>query len=72
MGWVNNATPGSFTAGKETRYPFYRKLGGPQGRSRQVRKVSPPPGFNPRTVQPIRSRNPMYNVYDIQEQQQSR
>ena len=24
-------------------YPFYRRLGGPQGRSGQVRKISPPP-----------------------------
>jgi hypothetical protein len=31
-----------------TRYPFYMKLGGPQGR---VRKILPPPGFDPRTVQ---------------------
>ena len=29
-----------FTPGK-TRYPLYRRLGGPQGRSRQVRKISP-------------------------------
>ena len=31
-----------------TRYPLYRSLGGPQGRSGQVRKISPPPGFDPR------------------------
>jgi len=29
---------------------------GPQGRSEQVRKISPPPGFDPRTVQPVASR----------------
>jgi len=28
----------------KTRYPLYRKLGGPQGRSGQVRKISPPTG----------------------------
>ena len=40
-----------------TRYLLYRRLGGPQGRSGQVRKISPPPpGFNPRTVQPVASR----------------
>jgi hypothetical protein len=38
-----------------TRYPLYRRLGGPQGRSEQVRKISPPPGFDPRTVQPVTS-----------------
>ena len=40
----------------ETLYPLYRRLGGPQGRSGQVRKISPPPGFDPRTVQPVGSR----------------
>jgi hypothetical protein len=40
----------------KTRYPLYRRLGGPQGRSGQVRKISPPPGFDPRTVQPVVSR----------------
>ena len=29
---------------------------GPQGRSGRVRKISPPPGFDPRTVQPVASR----------------
>jgi hypothetical protein len=37
----------------KTRYPMYRKLEGPQRRSGLVRKISPPPGFNPRTVQPV-------------------
>jgi hypothetical protein len=31
----------------KTRYQFYRRLVGPQGRSGQVRKISPPPGFDP-------------------------
>jgi len=30
-----------FTPGKETRYPLCRRLGGPQGRSGRVRKISP-------------------------------
>jgi len=34
---------------------LYRRLGGPQGRSGQVRKISPPPGFDRRTVQPVGS-----------------
>jgi hypothetical protein len=45
--------PGRFTPGKEIRYPFYRRLGGPQGRSGRLLKISLPPGFDPRTVQPI-------------------
>jgi len=32
------------------RYPLYRRLGEPQGRSGHVLKISPPPGFVPRTV----------------------
>jgi len=36
----------------ETRYLLYRRLGGLQGRSGRVRKISPPPGFDPWTVQP--------------------
>ena len=39
-----------------TRYPLYRRLGGPQGRSGRVRKISPPSGFDLRTVQPVASR----------------
>ena len=47
--------PAALLPGK-TRYPLRRRLGGPQGRSARVRKISPPPGFNPRTVQPVASR----------------
>jgi hypothetical protein len=47
--------PAALPPGK-TRYPWYRRLGGPQSRSGQVRKISPLPGFDPRTVQPIASR----------------
>jgi hypothetical protein len=39
-----------------TRYPLYRRLGGPQGRSGRMQKISPPPGFDPRTVQLVASR----------------
>ena len=35
------------------RYPLYRGLGGSQGRSGRVQKISPPPGFDPQTVQPV-------------------
>jgi hypothetical protein len=34
-----------------TRYPLYRRLGRPQARSGRMLKISPPPGFDPRTVQ---------------------
>jgi hypothetical protein len=39
-----------------TRYPLYRRLDRPQGRSGRVRKISPPPGFDPQTVQLVASR----------------
>jgi hypothetical protein len=42
--------------GKETQYPLYKRLCGAQGRSGRVRKISPPPGFDPRTVQSVASR----------------
>jgi len=54
-GW---STPrrGRFTPWKEIRYPSYKRLGGPQARSGRVRKISPTPEFDPRTVQPVASR----------------
>ena len=47
--------PAALPPGK-TRYPLYRRLAGPQGRSGRLRKISPAPGFDPRTVQPVASR----------------
>jgi hypothetical protein len=40
----------------KTLYPLYRRLGGPQGRCGRLRKILSPPGFDPRTVQPVASR----------------
>jgi len=48
--------PGRILPPGKTRYPLYRRLGGPRCWSGQVRKISPPPGFNTRTVQPVVSR----------------
>jgi hypothetical protein len=45
----------ALTPGK-TRYPLYRRLGEPQGRSGRVRKISPPSGFDLGTVHPVASR----------------
>jgi len=39
----------------KTRYPFYRRLGGPQGRSGRAENIVPT-GIKSRTVQPIVSR----------------
>ena len=49
--------PGRSLPPGKTRYPLYRSLGGPQSGSGQVRKISPPPGFVSRTVQPVGSRS---------------
>jgi hypothetical protein len=38
-----------------TQYPLYRRLVRPQGWSGWVLKVSPPPGFDPWTVQLVSS-----------------
>ena len=54
MGGQHHA-PAALPPGK-TRYPLYRRLGGPKGRSGRVRKISPPLWFDPRTVQPVASR----------------
>ena len=40
----------------KTQYPLYGRLGRHQDRCERVRKISPPPGFHPRTVQPVVSR----------------
>jgi len=37
--------PAALPPGK-TRYPLYRRLGGPQARSGRLRKISVPPGFD--------------------------
>jgi hypothetical protein len=45
--------PGHTLHPGKTRYLLYRRLGGPQGRFGQVRKISYPTGFDPRTVRPV-------------------
>jgi hypothetical protein len=54
-GWSTSVS-GRFTPRQETRYPLFRRLGWTQGRSGRVRKISAPPGFDRRTVQPVESR----------------
>jgi hypothetical protein len=54
--------PGRSLLPGKTRYPLYRRLGGPQGPSGQVLKISPTPGFDPRTVQPVASRYTDYAI----------
>jgi hypothetical protein len=47
---------------EKTRCPLCRRLGGPHSLSGQVRKISPPPGFVPRTVQSVASRYTYYTI----------
>jgi hypothetical protein len=62
MGWWSTPRPGRLTPGKETRYPLHRRLGGSQGRSGRVRKITPPPGIDAQTVQPVASRYTGYAI----------
>jgi hypothetical protein len=54
------ARPGRNLPPGKNRYPFYRRLGGPQGRSGQVWKISAPPVFVPRTLQSVAQ--PLYRL----------
>jgi hypothetical protein len=51
-GWPT-PRPYRFTPRKD---PVPRRLSRPAGRSGRVRKISPPPDFDSRTVQPVASR----------------
>jgi len=46
-----------FSAKIKFQYPLYRTLGGLQGQSGRVRKISPSPRFDARTVQPVLNRS---------------
>jgi len=56
-GWVVSSTPRPHCTPGKTRYPFYRRLGGPQGRSGWAENLVPT-GIWPRTVQAVVSRYP--------------
>ena len=48
--------PGAVPPRKETQYPCYRSLGGPQGWFGRAQKISPSQGFAPQRVRIIASR----------------
>jgi hypothetical protein len=52
----------NFTPEKETRCPLHSKFGEPQGPSGRVRKISPKPGLDLRTVQAAASRYTDYAI----------
>ena len=57
------ARPGRTLHPGETRYPLYRKLGGPQGRSGRAENLVPT-GIRSRTVQPVVSKESL-NIYEF-------
>jgi hypothetical protein len=62
MGGWSAPSSGHFTPGKDTRYPLYRRLGGPQGRFGRVPKISSQQGFDPRTIQSVAGRYTDYTI----------
>jgi len=46
-GWWSASRPGRTLPPGKTRYPLHRRLGGPQGPSGRVRKISPPTRIRP-------------------------
>jgi len=56
MVWLVNATLRPLYPPVKSRYPLRSWLRGQQGLSGRVRKISPPPGFDSWTVQPVASR----------------
>jgi hypothetical protein len=51
MGGLRHASA-ALSPGK-TRYPMYRRMGGPHGGPGWVQKISPSPGFDLRTIQAV-------------------
>jgi len=62
MGLVINATTRPLYPRKDTGYQLCRKLGGLQSWVGRMQKISLPPGFDPRTVQPVASRYTDYSI----------
>ena len=56
MGWMVKVTPWPLYPRERPGTTLYRRLGGLQDWSGRLWKISPPPGFDPRTVQPVASR----------------
>ena len=69
-GQCSEARPSRTLPPGKTRYPFYRRLGGPQGRSGRAENLVPT-GIRSRTVQPVVSRytdwatGPTFNTVEL-------
>ena len=55
VGEASASRPAALYPPGKTRYPLYSRLGGPQGRSGQVREISSPLEFDPQTIHPVAS-----------------
>ena len=65
-GWGGqDHAPAALPPGK-TRNLLYKRLGGPQGRSGQVQKISPPPWFDPGPSSLVASRYTDYATRPIE------
>jgi len=66
------ARPGRTLLPVKTRYPFYRRLGGPQGRSGRAENLVPT-GIRSRTVQPVVSNTAvwLHNVGSVMNNRES-
>ena len=58
------ARPGRSLPPEKTRYPFYRRLGGPQGRSERAENLVPI-GILSRIIQPLVSRYTDWAIYIV-------
>jgi len=56
MGWMVNATPRPLYPRERDVVLIVGRLGGPQGLSGRVQKISFPQAFDPLAVQPVASR----------------
>jgi hypothetical protein len=63
--------PGRSLPPGKSRYPLYKKLGGPQDRSGQVRNILPPTGFRTQIAQPVASRYTDYDTHPIKSKEKS-
>ena len=62
MGWMVKATPRSLYPSEKEPVPTAQAAGCLNGWSGKERKISPPPEFDPRTVQPVARRYTEYAI----------
>jgi len=63
MGWLVNATTRPLYPLERDTASIVQEAGWAQGRYRRMRNIcSPPPGFDPQTVQPVASRCTDYAI----------